>query len=150
MRDIVLDEDVYVFALQSEGTAKQEDRQAAFFIDCLQRHHRWVLTHEIEAAYRKHFARGDFYRGPVAIGLMKHLNEVMFDQARSLWIPNPLRVAGNYHNDDVHMVSAAAAVAGSVLVTSDAPLRRALRETGLAEKCGFEVMDFPEALAILC
>jgi hypothetical protein len=150
VRDIVLDEDVYVFALQSEGKPTKDNLDAARFIDCLQRQHRWVWTCEIEAAYRRHFARRDFYRGPVASQLMKHFNEVIFDQARSLWIPNPPRVAGKYHDDDAHMVSAAAAVVGSVLVTSDDPLSRALRESGLAKECGFEVLDFPRALTVLC
>ncbi len=149
MADIVLDEDVYIFALKSEASRDVEDEAAAQFLICLQERHRWVLSIDVAAAYRRHLGRQRQGKGGVASGLVASLDDALHSE-RFRWLPNPPAIAGDYHDDDRHVVAAAAASAPSVLVTSDSRLTTKLVDGHIAENNGFRVMDPFEALGEFC
>jgi hypothetical protein len=148
--DIVLDEDVYVFALESEGTDDLEYIASARLVTCLQQRHRWIVTPAINAAYRRQFARQRRPRGSVASGMMVSLDDVLFDAQRSLWINDAPEIEGPYDPSDRHVVAAAGAVRGAILVTSDGRLTDSLVAEQTAENHGFRVLDPFEALGEFC
>lgn len=150
MVDIVLDEDVYVFALESEGTEDPECKACVQFVSCLQQRHRWVVTPAVNAAYRRQFARRRRPHGSVASGLMVSFDDVLFDSARSLWVQEAHEIDGPYDPSDRHVVAAAGAAHGAVLVTSDGRLRDSLVQHHTTEENGFRVLDPFEALGELC
>jgi hypothetical protein len=147
--DIVLDEDVFVFALSVEASGDLEDKAAAQFLICLQERHRWVLSIDVAAAYRRHLGRQRQGKGGVASGLVASLDGALHSE-RFRWLPNPPAITGEYHDDDRHIVAAAAASAPSVLVTSDGRLTAKLIGGQIAENNGFRVMDPFEALSEFC
>ncbi len=149
MADIVLDEDVFIFALSSEFSGNLEDKAAAQFLTCLQERHRWVLSTDVVMAYRRQLGRHRRGKGGVSSGLVASLDGVLHSE-RFLWKHHPAVVAGDYHDDDMHVVAAAAASAPSVLVTSDGRLTTKLVDGHVAENNGFRVMDPFEALSEFC
>jgi predicted nucleic acid-binding protein len=147
--DIVLDEDVFVFAISSESTNDPEDKAAAAFLKCLQEHHRWVLSVDIVRAYRRQLGRHAGRNGGVASELVASLEGVLHSE-RFLWKHHPPAVSGDYDLDDMHVVATAAASAPSVLVTSDQRLTDKLIEGDIANSNGFRVFNPFEALGELC
>lgn len=144
----MLDENVYIFALESEGKTDDEHLTAARFVDCLQKRHKWVLTPDVVNAYRRQFGRGRF-EGALASEFMNGLEDILFSD-RCIWFHRPSVVANGYDENDIHVVAAAAASAPSVLVTTDGRLARQLAEKAIPENHGFKVMSPPEALRELC
>jgi hypothetical protein len=147
--DIVLDEDVFVFALSAEASGDLEDKAAAQFLTCLQERHRWVLSIDTVIAYRRQLGRQRRGKGGIASGLVASLDGVLHSE-RFLWRHHPQVVGGDYDIDDMHVVAAAAASSPSVLVTSDARLTTKLVDGHIAENNGFRVMDPFEALSEFC
>jgi len=141
--DVVLDENVYIRALEAECTQGEEDLRAARVVLLLQEHHRWVLSIEVIAAYRRQFSARSC-RGLLTSDLMKSMNQVLLDSRRSTVLTEAPTAEGPYHRKDRHMV-AAAAVSQGCLVTMDVRLRNDLESSRIPERCGFQVLDLHSA-----
>jgi hypothetical protein len=146
MREVVLDETVYVKALRAECTRSSEDLLAAELVQHVQAQHRWVVTGRIFRAYKRQFSWCKC-KGLVTSALMKSLDQVLQHSSRSrLLTPEPPDVEGDYHLKDRHVVSAAAAVQGSVLITDDVRLIEALTAEEIPRRYRFDVVQHGEAL----
>lgn len=149
MTDVVLDENIYIKAIQAECTEDPTDRTAASTVQAVQQRHRWVFSRDILDAYRRQFSRATC-KGAAASRLMKSLNEVMFDARRFCLLDDPKPVVGSFDPDDQHVVSAAAsASAACLLVTTDGRLKRALDAAGIPERHGFSVLELEAAHILL-
>lgn len=148
MFDVVLDENVYIRALESERTGNIEDLRAARVVSLVQEKHRWLLTHDVVAAYRHQFSR---IRGKnsVTIRLMKSLTEVCASGDRSKFLDSAPIIPGKYDRHDEHVVAAAAARPGAYLVTLDTRLKQALELAEIPGQFGFRAIDVAEAKVLL-
>ena len=146
----MLDENVYIFALASEGSTDAEHLVAAKFVRCLQLQHRWVISSAVLSQYKHHFGTRRLPKGGVASELMVSLDDVLHDAARHVWLHNPAVIPGSYEDRDQHMVSAAAEASQSVLVTSDVPLTLSIKADQLDAMKDFSVVNPREALRVLC
>ncbi len=150
MADFVFDESCYIRALYAQRTDRDVDWLASRLLQVLQVQHRWILTEPIRRAYfhqiKKH-AEQD--RGVNALALIRSLRDVERDADRSCW-PGKLRpVEGDYDHQDDHMVEAAAAVRGSLLITLDDKLIAQLTRERIPSKYGFSVLDVSAAWQLL-
>jgi hypothetical protein len=148
--DFVFDENSYIRALYAERTTREPDLIAVRLLQCLQVGHRWILSQRIKQAYYRQFKRHALEHGRLSNDLIRSLRDVLFDSQAHLTLDELERVPGNYDHNDDHMVEAAAAVPGSILITLDGRLRRALRDEGIPERYGFVVADVTEAWRLLC
>jgi hypothetical protein len=150
MADFVLDENCYIRALYAQRTDQHVDRLASHLLQLLQTQHRWILSGPIRRAYyhqiKKH-ARGD--RGLNALALIRSLRDIEFDAGRSHSLDDLRPVPGDYDHDDDHMVEAAAAVRGSLLITLDNRLAAALIREDIPIRYGFSVLDVSAAWQLL-
>ncbi len=150
MTDVVLDENIFIFGLESEGTSDPTHVAAARFVKCLQVNHRWVVSARVLVAYKHQFGIRRLMKGGMASELMSSFDGVLFDQDRHVWLHDPPVIPGSYEDRDQHIVSAASAAPGAVLVTSDRPLSVALAKDQIPQSKGFVVMSLVDALAVLC
>ena len=149
--DFVLDENVYVRALESEDTREPDDELAALLIQCLQVRHRWVLTGEVMKSYYRQFAPYGSGRGVIATRMIASLTNVVSDSNRFLIRHAPPVIPGDYDHDDDHMVAAVADLGpGTLLITLDVRLRNSLRSAAIPDNHHFRVIDVQEALSELC
>lgn len=150
MVDFVFDENCYICAMRAERTDQSNDWLASRLLQLLQVRHRWILTTPIRRAYyhqiRMH-AGGDRSRN--ALAQIRSLRDIEFDADRCRWLQDLEPVPGNYDHDDDHMVEAAAAVEGSLLITLDDRLRNALIGEDIPIRCGFSVLDVAGAWQLL-
>lgn len=148
MADVVLDENIYIQALNAECTQDASSYKAARIVAVVQQLHRWILSQDIIVSYRRQFSRTTC-RSVLTSQLMVSFNQVASDQTRTLILNAPPVIGGDYHHKDQHMVSAAAAVRGSYLITVDRRLSRQLETAGIPALHGFAVIDVEAALTIL-
>jgi hypothetical protein len=146
--DVVLDENIYIKAINAECTGEPSDHRAARVVSALQVHHRWIITRDIARAYRRQFSRTRCH-GSLPTQLMSSLTEVTAAQTRFLWLEDPPIIEGNYHHKDQHMVAAAAVVEGSYLVTTDMRLVRSLERAGILMRYSFSVVGLDAAEPLL-
>jgi hypothetical protein len=148
--DFVFDESCYIRGLYAETTHLAEDLAAARLLQCLQVHHRWILTEPIMSAYYRQFKKHVADNGRIASELVRSMRDVLrsIDSHRIQQRLEP--IPGAYDHDDDHMVEAAAAVPGCLLITLDRKLIAALAVEGIPGRYGFEVLDVTVALARLC
>jgi len=150
MADVVLDETEWVRAILAD--TDRGDLGAARLVACIQQHHRWILTPSITAKYRNQYksrVRGP--AGPTALEMIKSFTAVLSDSRRCIQPDeDPPTVEGDYHRKDQHIVSAAAWVRGSVVVTSDRKLTNQLAMAELPRACGFQLLNTREAIVELC
>ena len=149
MSDVVIDESVLVGALRVEMGAEAWHTAAAQLLLQVQERHRMVFSDDIARAYYRQISHISHKRSVAASTAIKSVTGVLYDGVRGLWVANPRRVVGEYDKDDQHVVGAAAAVAGSVLVTEDHRLRRALLDSGIAQRHRFTVVCVGEGVALL-
>ncbi len=145
MADFVFDESSYIRGLYAERTGRDVDWLASRLLQLLQVQHRWILTRQIQIAYYRQVKRHVTERGVNATALIRSLRDIEFDASRCRW-PGELRpVPGKYDHRDDHMVEAAAAVPGSLLITLDEKLIADLTREGIPSRYGFSVLDVSAA-----
>jgi hypothetical protein len=146
--DFVLDEDIYHRAMEAECTETNFDFRAARVVDILQTAHRWVITSDVEVAYRRRFNQVSC-EGALATLFIIRLSENMATQELSYIIDDAPLIVGRHSAKDQHVVNAAAARdEGCYLITSDDPLRAALAEDGTPEKHRFVCCGLRETEAL--
>ncbi len=150
MERVVVDENVYVFALKAEGTRDPEHLTCAELILCVQTRHVWAVTADIDIAYRRQFQKQDYYRGALASTLLRSLDRALHDSNRSIWLSAVDPVDGGYDPNDHHVVAAAAAVEEAILITDDVRLKTQLIDGGVAAARGFTVLSSTQATQELC
>ncbi|GAC1403153.1 MAG: hypothetical protein NVSMB52_17140 [Chloroflexota bacterium] len=148
MHDVVLDENVYIRALESECTGLAEDHRASRVVQLVQDRHRWVFTHGVLTAYRRQF-NAISCKGSMATRLIVSLKDVFVDERCFLFIDTVDIVPGRYDPQDQHVVAAAAHGPNSYLVTLDMRLRNALESADIPKTYGFHVVDLETAEALL-
>lgn len=148
MHDLILDENVYILALEAECTLQNEHLRWARIVSLVQEHHRWVVSNEILTAYRRQFSVIGC-RSATTSQLKKSLNEVLFDSRHSLYLNDPPHIPGNYHHKDRHVVAAAAYVVNAYLLTTDQRLTTALHRDRIPEERGFQVVELSGAENLL-
>jgi len=147
--DFVLDEDIYHRAMEADCTETAFDLRAARVVDILQTVHRWVITPDVEVAYRKRFDEVEC-QGAFATIFMTRLNENLATQELSILIHDPPVIQGRHSDKDRHVVDAAAARdEGCYLITSDDPLRADLAADGTPERHQFHCCGLRDAEALL-
>jgi predicted nucleic acid-binding protein len=146
--DIVLDENVYIRALEAECTQDGEDLRAGQVVLLLQERHRWVFSSRVIDAYMRQFSARSC-RGALTSRLMTSMSEALADSRRFLFLDDAPTIEGSYHHKDRHMVAVAAARKGCCLVTMDIRLRNALESSGIPQRFGFQVLDLQSAEPLL-
>ncbi len=144
----ILDENVFKRSLEAACTTTAENVDAAKVMEFVQLHGKWVFTDAIRIKYWVHW-KGRSCNGSLTLRLLKSFQELMWDADRSILLEDVPVVAGDYHDDDEFVVSAAAAApADAVLVTDDSRLRDALVAEGIPDQKGFRVVGIAQAVAI--
>jgi predicted nucleic acid-binding protein len=146
--DVVLDENVYIRALQAECSGEETDERSARIVGFVQANHRWIFTNDVVTAYLRQYSRNTC-RGVTSSRLITSLTSILADQGRCYFVENPPIVEGSYHRKDRHVVAAAAAVRDSYLVTMDRRLVQALEAAEIPAEHGFRVISVDIAEAIL-
>ena len=135
-------------AIEADCTEDPADLRWAAALLHVQTAHRWVLTAEIQVAYLRQIHR-TACRGVTSTRTIRSALEVAQSQDSSKWLDGWSVIEGDYDQDDAHVVGAAAAVAGSILITTDARLAEALLRSGVAARERFVVALLPEAARLL-
>ena len=149
MIDFVLDEDIYHRAMEADCTQTQFDLRAARVVNILQTAHRWVISWDVQVAYRRRFNEVGC-QGALATSFMARLNENLATQERSCLIHDAPLIEGRHSDDDQHVVNAAAARdEGCYLITSDDQLRADLAADGTPEKHRFHAIGLQDAEHLL-
>lgn len=149
MADFVFDESCYVRGLYAETTDRPDDWLASRLLQLLQVRHRWILTRAIEQAYYHQISRHARERGVNATALIRSFRDIEFDSDRCLSPGRLQSVPGKYDHNDDHMVEAAAAVRGSLLITLDRKLIADLVSEDIPSRHGFSVLDVAAAWRLL-
>jgi hypothetical protein len=137
--DVVVDESVWIRALFSECTLAESDLTCASLMGNVQVSHRWVMTFEIADCYWHQLAKVNC-DGITRAQLIRSLQAILHDSERLVWLDSVERVTGQFDTRDEHIVSAAAAVPGSVLLTLDGDLIGELLAAAIPSTRGFNVM----------
>jgi hypothetical protein len=149
MADFVFDESCYIRGLYAQVTDRDDDRLASRLLQLLQVRHRWIITRAIRVAYFHQIKKHVKDRNVNALALIRSFRDIDLDTDRS-HSPIGLRpVPGTYDHRDDHMVEAAAAVPGSLLITLDNKLIKDLTRDGIPSRCGFTVLDVSAAWRLL-
>jgi hypothetical protein len=149
MIDFVLDEDIYHRAMEAECTLKSFDLRAARVVDILQASHRWVITPEVEVAYRKRFNQVECH-GALTTSFIARLDQSLATQELSCLVDAAPLIGGTHSDKDQHVVNAAAARdEGCYLITSDDPLREALAYDGTPDKYHFHAIGLRDTEGLL-
>lgn len=148
MLEVVLDENIYVRALQAECSLDDADMQAARVVGSLQVNHVWVFSGQIVAAYHRQFS-ANRCRGALSSQLIKSLRATFADSRHFLFLDDPVEIEGPYHRKDRHVVAAAGARRGCYLVTIDVRLIAQLTAAQIPGIYEFSVVDLATAESVL-
>jgi hypothetical protein len=150
MCDCVIDECVLIRALEAEGTdASDLEVQAAELLAVVQDEHRWIMSFELIDIYYDRLYQAP-NKGVIWRRIQASLAGQIWDPGRHLWLDEVPTITGPYHSkDQVYVSAAAAAPAGSLLVTDDHRLLRQLCGCDLPERHGFRPCTIAEAMALL-
>src|SRR5258708_6030719 len=152
MADFVFDESSYIRGLYAQQTDRDVDWLASRLLQVLQVQHRWILTRRIREAYFHQIKRHVMERNVNALALIRSFRDIDYDASRSLSPADLPSVSGRdpgYDPRDDHMVEAAGAVRGSLLITLDYKLISDLTRMEIRPRWGFGVLDVPAAWQLL-